>query len=91
MINFKQKIQLGNRISIPIQIVQSLGLQLGDEVSILCDEQQRMIYVQFPAKPVIFDRKTGNLTTPDYKKITESKSTIKTGIPPKIPIVEFEE
>ena len=88
---FKTSIGNGYRISLPLPIINSLNIQRGDDVSIFCDEEEKMVYVKFPAKPVIFDRKTGILTTPDYKKITESKSTIKTGIPPKIPIVEFEE
>lgn len=74
MIEFKQKVQLGNRISIPIQIVQSLGITIGDDVTIFCDEQQKMLYIQFHAKPIIFDRGTGTIITREkYQPFTDTK------------------
>ena len=76
MIEFKQKVQLGNRISIPFPIAKSLNIEPGDDVSIFCDEQNNIIYLQLtkPKTNIIFKRDTGTVITKEYHKpLTDTK------------------
>lgn len=91
MIEFKQKVQLGNRISIPTPIVQAFGIKQGDDIAVYCNEEQKMLYVKLIDAPLIFDRESGlthglkfkNITDVKYKPITDSKTKPLTDNKPK--------
>lgn len=85
MITFKQKVQVLNRVTIPLEIMQALQIKQGDEVKIACDEDQGIVYLLFNKKEMhpsfdqipFFDRETGmtipkiNITTSGYSQITK--------------------
>lgn len=72
MIEFKQRVQLMNRLSIPAPVAHTLGIKPGDEVSIFCDEEQKMLYVKFLKVPVVLDRESGILTKQERRVVTET-------------------